>query len=85
MMADFYTVPELVVNELLRFKRLAKDSKILCPYDPQKILTDQLTGKGCQNVMGFSDESLVVDPIWWVLTTVVPVVVQPETSVTVAV
>ncbi len=66
MMADFYTVPELVVNELLRFKRLAKDSKILCPYDPQKILTDQLIGKGCQNVMGFSDESLVVDPIWWV-------------------
>jgi hypothetical protein len=66
MMADFYTVPSLVLDELIANKRLNKDAKILCPYDPQRILADQLIAKGFTKVFASSDESTVVDPIWWV-------------------
>lgn len=66
MMADFYTIPGPVLDELIKSHRVNKNAKILCPYDPQRIMADQLVQKGFKNISAFSDEDNLVDPIWWV-------------------
>lgn len=64
-MTEFYTIPEQVIRELLRVKRLSPERKFLCPYDPHGLLKDLLEKQGYKNALSFESEENLIDPIWW--------------------
>ena len=62
-MSDFYTVPKGVTHALIKHSYVM--GKILVPYDPLGILTDQLR-KHHFTVVRNENEENIVDPIWWI-------------------